>query len=57
MKLVYSGAHAEVEVPDTGITAKRDEPVDVPDAVAKRLLEQGTWSEAKAAPKSNRKDR
>jgi hypothetical protein len=46
--LVYDGPHAEVEVPEAGIEAVQGEPVEVQDdAVAKRLLEQDTWSEAK----------
>lgn len=49
MKLVYTGAHAEVEVPDAGIVARRGTPIDVPDEAAKRLLEQDTWAEDKPA--------
>lgn len=43
----YDGPHAEVEVPDAGIVAQRGVPVEVDEAVAKRLLEQETWSEPK----------
>lgn len=49
MKLVYNGAHDEVWVSDTGQDVKRGEPTEIPDAIAQRLLEQSTWSEAKAA--------
>lgn len=52
MQLVYSGAHAEVEVPDAGIVARAGVPVEVPDAVGRRLLEQDTWAEL--APKSGK---
>lgn len=45
MKLIYGGPIDEVEVPDAGIVAARGEPVEVPDDVAARLLEQDTWSE------------
>ena len=50
-KLVYSGPHTAVEVPDAGIVAERDVPVDVPADVAKSLLEQSTWTEDKPAAK------
>lgn len=49
MKLVYSGAHDAVEPADVpGVVAVRGKEVDIPDEVAKRLLEQDTWSEAKS---------
>lgn len=43
--LIYSGAHDAVEVPDAGIVAHRDVPVDVADEVAESLLAQSTWAE------------
>lgn len=52
-KLVYNGPHAAVEVPAAGIVAERGVPVDVPDAAAKSLLEQDTWTEDKPAVKKN----
>ena len=50
MKLVYVGSHYEVEVTDSGHTARRDgDPIDVPDDVAKRLLDQtNNWKQADA---------
>jgi hypothetical protein len=48
MRIVYDGPFDEVEVPDGGFVAARGEPVDAPDDVAARLLEQDTWSEALA---------
>lgn len=55
MKLIYGGPIDEVEVPDAGIVATRGEPVEVPDDVAARLLEQDTWSKTGAAAKGGRK--
>jgi len=54
--VVYIGAHAEVEVPDGEFVAQRDVPVDVPEHIAKRLLEQSEcWKlatpKAEAKPK------
>lgn len=51
MKLEYTGPHAAVEVAATGAVVKRGEVVDVPDDVAERLLEQGSFKKA-AEPKS-----
>jgi hypothetical protein len=48
MKLIYEGPHDTVEVPSAGITAERGQAVDVPDDVAKALLEQDTWTEARS---------
>lgn len=59
MRLVYSGAHDEVEVPDAGIVAQRGVPVEVKDeAVGRRLLEQDIWARAgsKAAADNATKD-
>lgn len=48
MELVYSGPHDSVELGDApGIDVKRGKPVHIPDAVAKRLLQQDTWAEAR----------
>lgn len=60
MKIKYTGPCPEVEVePHEGATflAKRNEPVDVPKAVADSLLTQSTWEAAAAppAPKSKEK--
>ena len=48
ISLIYAGPHAEVEVPDAGVVVKRDVPVEVPEEVAKRLLDQDTWNRAEA---------
>lgn len=48
MKLVYEGPIDVVEVPSAGITAERGQPVEIPDEVAKGLLVQDTWTEARA---------
>jgi hypothetical protein len=54
MKIKYCGAHPDVFVPEyeDGIPALRHvvngEPVEVPDEVAKRLLEQDTWVAVKS---------
>jgi hypothetical protein len=50
MRVTYEGPHDVVEVPAAGegFTAERGKPVDVPDDVAKALLEQDTWTEARA---------
>jgi len=47
MKVVYSGAHPEVFLAETDQDIERGVPTDVPDEIAKRLIEQSTWSEAK----------
>ncbi len=53
MQLIYIGAHPVVDVEEAGrlvlVGVKRGEPVNVPDDLASRLLEQDTWSEAKPA--------
>jgi hypothetical protein len=58
VKLIYIGAHDAVDVPLDGpvqgvITAQRDGPaVDVPDELARRLLEQAeNWRLATRQPK------
>ena len=50
MKLVYTGAHAVVEVAETGQLATRDgDPIPVSDSLGKRLLEQSeNWKSADA---------
>ena len=49
VSVVYVGAHAEVEVPDGEFVVQRDVPVDVPEHVAERLLEQpDNWKRAGA---------
>lgn len=46
MNIVYVGPHSAVWIRDIGIDATRGEPVDVPDELATRLLEQpGNWRE------------
>lgn len=49
MEVIYSGVHAEVEIPGAGVIAERDVPVNVPDRVAEGLLAQDCWSAAKPA--------
>lgn len=49
MRLVYVGPILDVIVPLSAIdfiAARRGEPVEVPDALALRLLEQDTWRRA-----------
>jgi hypothetical protein len=46
VKVEYRGPHESVEVPlaDGGnVVVRRGEAVEVPDAIAKGLLVQGTW--------------
>lgn len=47
-KVVYVGHFDEVEVPEAGIVARQGEPVEVPDDLARCMLEQDIWSEAPA---------
>jgi hypothetical protein len=54
MRIKYVGPHAEgvevLDLPDFDII-QRDKPIDVPDDVAKSLLQQETnWVEVKADP-------
>lgn len=54
MQVVYNGPHPEVVVDelDQDQVIRAGEPVDIPDDLATRLIEQDTWSEAKPpAPK------
>lgn len=57
MQLVYTGIHQQVEIADVpGVTATRGEPVDIPDEVAKRLLEQvDAWRKVSAGNTKGRK--
>lgn len=48
--VVYIGPAEEVEVPALGIIAKKGEPIEVEDALAKSLLEQESNWAAKAKP-------
>lgn len=51
MKVKYTEGPESLVIAECNKQVKRGEPVDVPEAVAKKLLEQG-WQEAKApAPK------
>lgn len=47
-KVVYDGPHQAVEVPAADVVVDRRVPVDLPDHIADRLLEQADW---KPAPK------
>ena len=46
MQLVYSGAHPEVVIDelDQDLVIKAGEPVEIPDDLAARLIEQSTWA-------------
>lgn len=48
MKVIYIGPHDGVEVPEVNyLEAERDKPVDVPDHIALKLLEQReAWAKA-----------
>jgi hypothetical protein len=50
MNIVYSGPHPEVVVDefDNETVIVAGQPVDVPDDLAARLLEQNTWAKATA---------
>lgn len=50
MNIVYTGAHADVEIAATGQIAPRGVPIEVSAELAESLLEQGTWSEAEPGP-------
>ena len=47
MRVTYDGPHDAVDVPDAALTAQRGETVEVPDKIAKSLIESGMWREAK----------
>jgi len=50
VKLIYNGPHdaVEVELPDGSyVQTVNGAPVEFPEEVAKSLLEQSTWSQAK----------
>lgn len=53
MQLVYNGVHPEVVVDELDATKviRAGEPVDIPDDLAARLLNQDTWAKAPAATK------
>ena len=58
MKIEYHGPHDGVEVPLADgrvIEAMHGTPVDVPEELAKSLLQQSTWREAKSAPAPTKK--
>lgn len=44
MLVTWQGPSPLQSVPDAGIVAERDVPVDVPDEIGRRLLDQATWS-------------
>jgi hypothetical protein len=51
VKLIYNGPHdaVEVELPDGSLVQTvSGEPAEFPEEVAKSLLQQSTWSQAKA---------
>jgi hypothetical protein len=57
-KVTYNGPHDAVEVIDGGVvvaTVERGASIEVPDDLAKRLLEQDVW-EAADAGKPRRKE-
>jgi hypothetical protein len=53
MQLVYNGPHPEAVVDDVATGAEIDvvagKPVEIPDELAARLLEQNTWAQVKTA--------
>lgn len=55
MQIVYNGVHPEVVVDEFSQSViKAGEPVEMPDDLAARLLEQSTWSKASTpAPQSS----
>jgi hypothetical protein len=58
VSVVYIGAHAEVEVPDGEFVAQRDVPVDVPEDIATRLLEQeACWQRAESDAQREARER
>jgi hypothetical protein len=46
VRITYIGPSDAVEIPDPPLLAVRGEPVEVPDELAKRLLEQSCWTAA-----------
>lgn len=40
MKLVYTGPHADLEIPSADLVVLRDVPTEVPDALAKELIKR-----------------
>lgn len=52
MLLVYPGPFDQVEIPAANVVAKQGVPVDVPDALADSLIEQG-WKPAKSRKDSD----
>lgn len=46
MRVVYSGPHDAVEVPELGLVVRRGEPVEVLDGDAEQLLKQDVWDAA-----------
>lgn len=55
----YCGPDAEVDIPTLGMLCKRGEAINVPDDVAKNMLEQpANWRlpKRKTTPKAARKD-
>lgn len=51
--LIYEGALPGVIISECGIHAERGVPVEVPEAVALRLLEQPTWKQAANEPQAD----
>lgn len=55
MLLVYVGTHDAVDVIDANCVARRDEPIEIADDVAMRLLEQReNWAQAPTALKAGK---
>lgn len=44
--IIYTGDLAEVNIPNPPVLAKRGEPVEVPDELAKELLTRAEWKAA-----------
>lgn len=53
MKVIYTGPHDAVDLPTLRTQAVRDgDPIDVPDKVAKHLIDRGDFRAAKPATPS-----
>jgi hypothetical protein len=58
-KVIYDGPYPEVELPLSASrteVVKKGESLDVPDDLAKNLIEQGTWAEPKSSHRKKEED-
>jgi hypothetical protein len=59
MKVIYDGPYEAVELPlspSRTEVVEKGESIDVPDDIAKNLIEQGTWVEPKASHRSKKEE-